>query len=197
MRARPRFKRNSPSGGQGLPGLQVGGVSRPREYATINNIEDERSFQMLKLRSIGLNDYRVLEDRKRIGRIRFADERLPGVWLWSITVPLSGDLPTGSFPALVGSRGPWQSRDRSAGEKGLSLVESKRRDGEDSTGWLGAAGFAPGTVRPCLYDPAGCSPAADRRRTPTSGRDTRPPAGLSFPRTPLPCDRSPASGWYA
>jgi hypothetical protein len=51
---------------------------------------------MLKLRSIGINDYRVLEDRKRIGRIRFADKRVPGVWLWSVTIPLPGDLPTGS-----------------------------------------------------------------------------------------------------
>jgi len=30
---------------------------------------------MLKLRSIGINDYSVLEGRQRIGRIRFAEER--------------------------------------------------------------------------------------------------------------------------
>ena len=29
---------------------------------------------MLKLRSIGINDYSVLEGRQRIGRIRFADD---------------------------------------------------------------------------------------------------------------------------
>ena len=39
---------------------------------------------MLKLRSIGINDYRVLEARQRIGRIRF--ERQPGVWLWNVTI---------------------------------------------------------------------------------------------------------------
>ena len=51
---------------------------------------------MLKLRTIGFNDYRVLEGRQRIGRIRFADERMPGVWLWNVTVHLSGGLPMGS-----------------------------------------------------------------------------------------------------
>ena len=45
---------------------------------------------MLKLRSIGINDYRVLEGRQRIGRLRFADERQPVVWLWSV-----GGLPMG------------------------------------------------------------------------------------------------------
>jgi hypothetical protein len=33
---------------------------------------------MLKLRTIGIRDYRVLEGRQRIGRIRFAEERMPG-----------------------------------------------------------------------------------------------------------------------
>jgi hypothetical protein len=33
---------------------------------------------MLKLRTIGLSDYSVSEGRQRIGRIRFAEERLPG-----------------------------------------------------------------------------------------------------------------------
>ena len=41
----------------------------------------------LKLRSIGINDYSVLEGRQRIGRIRFVIERMPGVWLWNVTVP--------------------------------------------------------------------------------------------------------------
>ena len=41
---------------------------------------------MLKLRTIGINDYSVLEGRQRIGRIRFADERLPPAWLWSVQI---------------------------------------------------------------------------------------------------------------
>ena len=51
---------------------------------------------MLKLRTIGMHDYRVLEGRQRIGRIRFADERKPGVWLWDVTIHLPGGLPMGS-----------------------------------------------------------------------------------------------------
>jgi hypothetical protein len=35
---------------------------------------------MLKLRLIGIDDYSVYEDKQRIGRIRFAGERQPGVW---------------------------------------------------------------------------------------------------------------------
>jgi len=41
---------------------------------------------MLKLRSIGIDDYRVLDVGQRIGRVRFVIERLPG------------GLPTGSSP---------------------------------------------------------------------------------------------------
>ena len=41
---------------------------------------------MLKLRSIGISDYSVLEGRQRIGRIRLADEHMPPVWLWSVTI---------------------------------------------------------------------------------------------------------------
>jgi hypothetical protein len=40
---------------------------------------------MLKLRSLGINDYR--EGRQRVGRIRFVIERMPGVWLWNVTSP--------------------------------------------------------------------------------------------------------------
>ena len=45
---------------------------------------------MLKLRSIGLSDYSVLEGRQRIGRIRLATERIPSVWLWNVSVHLPG-----------------------------------------------------------------------------------------------------------
>ena len=53
---------------------------------------------MLKLRSLGLNDYSVLERQQRIGRIRFAEERLPPRWLWAVPIHLPGGLPTGSAP---------------------------------------------------------------------------------------------------
>ena len=55
---------------------------------------------MLKLRSIGLSDYSVLEGRQRIGRIRLATERMPCVWLWSVTIHLTGGLPVGSSKDL-------------------------------------------------------------------------------------------------
>ena len=55
---------------------------------------------MLKLRSIGLSDFAVLECRQRIGRIRLATERMPCLWLWSVTVHLPGGLPLGSSKDL-------------------------------------------------------------------------------------------------
>jgi len=54
---------------------------------------------MLKLRSIGLSDYAVLEGRQRIGRIRMATERMPCVWLWAVTIHLTGGLPTRQLQA--------------------------------------------------------------------------------------------------
>jgi len=55
---------------------------------------------MLKLRSIGLSDFVVLEGAQRIGRIRLATERMPCVWIWSVTVHLPGGLPMGSAPDI-------------------------------------------------------------------------------------------------
>ena len=55
---------------------------------------------MLRLRLIGQRDYKVVEDGQRIGRIRFASESMPGVWLWSVSVHLTGGLPMGSAKDL-------------------------------------------------------------------------------------------------
>ena len=55
---------------------------------------------MLKLHSIGINDYRVLEGRQRVGRIRYVVERTGGDWLWNITIHLPGGLPMGSAKDL-------------------------------------------------------------------------------------------------
>jgi hypothetical protein len=49
----------------------------------------------LKLRSIGVRDCSVFEGGQRIGRIRFAGERLPPIWRWNVVVHLSGGLPMG------------------------------------------------------------------------------------------------------
>ena len=51
---------------------------------------------MLKLRTIGVRDYAVLEGEQHIGRIRFASERTPGIWLWNVNRQLTGGLPFGA-----------------------------------------------------------------------------------------------------
>jgi hypothetical protein len=48
---------------------------------------------------IGPNDYAVHEDGRGIGRIRYARERTPGVWLWNVTVTIPGP-PFGSASTL-------------------------------------------------------------------------------------------------
>jgi hypothetical protein len=55
---------------------------------------------MLKLRSIGISDYSVLEGGQRIGRIRLATERMPPIWIWNVTIHLPGGLPMGSSKDL-------------------------------------------------------------------------------------------------
>lgn len=54
----------------------------------------------LTLRMIGIRDYSVLEDGQRIGRIRYASERTPAIWLWNVTVHVPGGLPMGSAKDL-------------------------------------------------------------------------------------------------
>ena len=55
---------------------------------------------MLKLRSIGIGDYSVLEGEQRVGRIRFAGERMPTIWLWNVVVHLTAGLRMGSAKDL-------------------------------------------------------------------------------------------------
>ena len=55
---------------------------------------------MLKLRSLGINDYSVLEGHQRIGRIRLAEERMPPIWLWNVVVHLTAGLRMGSAKDL-------------------------------------------------------------------------------------------------
>ena len=42
----------------------------------------------------------MLEDDQRIGRIRFAGERQPPIWLWTVNIHLTGGLPMGSAKDL-------------------------------------------------------------------------------------------------
>ena len=46
---------------------------------------------MLTLRLIGVRDYSVHDDGQQIGRIRFASERSPGVWLWHVQIHIPDD----------------------------------------------------------------------------------------------------------
>jgi hypothetical protein len=51
---------------------------------------------MLKLRSIGIRDYRVLEGAARASARSASPPRMPCVWLWSVTIHLTGGLPMDS-----------------------------------------------------------------------------------------------------
>jgi len=55
---------------------------------------------MLKLRSIGVRDYSVLEGEQSVGRIRFAGERMPPIWHWNVVVHLTAGLRMGSAKDL-------------------------------------------------------------------------------------------------
>jgi hypothetical protein len=55
---------------------------------------------LLKLRSLGENDYSVLEGKQRIGRIRYASERMPGIWIWNVTIDFAGGVPLGTADDL-------------------------------------------------------------------------------------------------
>jgi hypothetical protein len=44
----------------------------------------------LTVRKIGLDDYTVHERGQMVGRIRYASERSPGLWLWTCIVTLPG-----------------------------------------------------------------------------------------------------------
>ena len=44
----------------------------------------------LALRSIGSNDYAIIEDGYPVGRIRLAAERGGQTWMWNCTIPVPG-----------------------------------------------------------------------------------------------------------
>ncbi|WP_369723859.1 hypothetical protein AB8Z38_07350 [Bradyrhizobium sp. LLZ17] len=66
----------------------------------------------LTLRMIGLDDYTVHEDRQLVGRIRYASECSPGLWLWTCIVTLPGP-PFGDAGSLDEAKGrfkvAWES----------------------------------------------------------------------------------------
>jgi len=44
----------------------------------------------LALRSVGSNDFVILDDGYPVGRIRLAAERRGEVWYWNVTIPVRG-----------------------------------------------------------------------------------------------------------
>lgn len=54
----------------------------------------------LTLKSIGPRDYSVRDDGQPIGRIRYASERAPPIWVWNVIVHIPGGLPMGTAKDL-------------------------------------------------------------------------------------------------
>lgn len=54
----------------------------------------------LTLKPIGARDYSVRDDGQPIGRIRYASERAPAIWIWNVIVHIPGGLPIGTAKDL-------------------------------------------------------------------------------------------------
>ena len=70
----------------------------------------------MTLRMIGQNDYSIRENGQPIGRIRFASERTPGIWLWNVTVTIPGP-PFGSAASLDDAKAAFKTPSRAFKEK--------------------------------------------------------------------------------
>jgi|1186.fasta_scaffold1004562_2 hypothetical protein len=64
---------------------------------------------MLRLRHDAVRDYTVLEDTQRIGRIRYASELTPGVWLWNVQVHIPGNMPMGTAKDLEAAKAAFKA----------------------------------------------------------------------------------------
>ncbi|ODM77818.1 hypothetical protein [Bradyrhizobium elkanii] len=72
-------------------------------------IEIQPEAAALALRPIGVRDYSVLDGGQQIGRIRYASERSPGVWLWHVQVHITGSLPVGTAGSLDAAKADFKS----------------------------------------------------------------------------------------
>jgi hypothetical protein len=79
---------------------------------------------MLTLRPIGQDDYNVREGGQTIGRIRYASERSPGIWLWNIQVHVTTGLPMSSAKDLESAKtefkAAWESLKVRVGPEALA-----------------------------------------------------------------------------
>jgi len=63
---------------------------------------------MLRLRALDPDDYIVFDDGHMIGRIRFARDRSPALWLWTVVVAIPGP-PFGDATSLDEAKAKFQS----------------------------------------------------------------------------------------
>ncbi len=95
----------------------------------------------LALRSIGSNDFAVIDDGDRVGRIRLAAERRGEVWMWNVGLNIPGGVPSGTATSLeeakTAFREAW-TRFKAGIEPALyaEAIERRRRPG--TGGRLGA-----------------------------------------------------------
>ena len=63
------------------------------------------------LRRIGPRDYSVLDDGQLVGRIRFASERSPAIWIWNVIVhiPTPTGLPVGTAQNLDAAKAAFKA----------------------------------------------------------------------------------------
>jgi hypothetical protein len=69
----------------------------------------EVKMTTLALRSIGSNNFAVLDDVHPVGRIRYAAERTNEVWMWNVTVAVPGGG-HGTSPGLEEAKSTFKER---------------------------------------------------------------------------------------
>jgi hypothetical protein len=85
---------------------------RPQSGAARSSVETVKGSAqpMLTMRMTGVHDYSVFDDGQRIGRIRFASERTPGIWLFIFRGHRSGAPPASMTPSGTSKRRGWRSK---------------------------------------------------------------------------------------
>jgi hypothetical protein len=83
---------------------------------------------MLTLRRFGPNDYSVHDAGRYVGRIRYASERSPGIWLWHVTVTIPGP-PFGDAKTIEEAKqrfkGAWRAFKEKHGAEALAKAYSE------------------------------------------------------------------------
>ncbi|MDA9427155.1 hypothetical protein [Bradyrhizobium sp. CCBAU 53380] len=91
---------------------------------------------MLRLRALDPDDYIVFEDGQMIGRIRFARERSPALWLWTVVVSVPG-APSGNAENIEQAKSKFETAwEAFKSEHGPEQIASafERMNGANRTG---------------------------------------------------------------